>query len=272
MSASMFAPMLTSARTRWPLPLVVLFVACVARVSGPSRLHWFGSDLQGIIAAILYLALVPMFVIAFASAWLRGDIGAWSWALARPVSRTRWLLALLVVDVATLAMCIGCVLLVVGPLPRTWLGPWEGGERIYAYVALLAAVYSVAALAGARGASAIGASLYVVALGGILVLGIATADFALHQTWRTLSNFEALTMLHEPGSLYGRYMTDLDPRALGELSVVVAIASATIVLARRAAAQVPVPPRPASWVIPIAIGIAGGALVTPILYVAVVLF
>lgn len=259
MSASLRAPMLASARVRWPLPIVVVVIASITRLAGSGRTDWLGSDMQAIIGAIIYLALLPLFVIALASGWLRGDIGGWTWALARPVSRTRWCSALLLIDVATLAACIAGAMLVLGSLPRVWLGPWSGSERALGYVAMLASVYSASAIAGARGATAIGASLYVIALAALMLGATELAKAAVSGTWRLLSQLDGGQTL--AGGLHVRYMSDIDPLSLAQLAGVLGIAVTSVLLAARTAGHVPGAPRASSWVLPLGVGAAAGAVV-----------
>lgn len=168
-------------RNRAPLPLVVLGISLISRAMAPTHVVWDGSELQAMFALVVYGALVPVLVIAVASSWLRGDDAPWAWALARPVTRTRWLRATLLVDVVTLALCLGVARWIVGPLPSLWLGGWRGAlERELGYGALLVAVYATAAFAGTRGASAIGAAFYVAVLGAATMCTDFAASWVAH--------------------------------------------------------------------------------------------
>jgi len=177
MIRSMRPVIVTAARSRWPLPLITFAVALSLRAMSSGPVEWRSSEMHAVAAAILYGALIPVLVIALASAWLRGDDGPWSWALARPVTRTRWLRTTLLIDVVTVLACIALARIVIGPLPYNWIPVWPGESgRGLGYAALLVAVYSAAAFGGARGGSAIGGSLCVVALAAYaMVLGACAA-------------------------------------------------------------------------------------------------
>jgi hypothetical protein len=171
MIRSMRPVIVTAARSRWPLPIITLAVALFLRAMDSGRVDWPSSDMQVVAAAVLYGALIPVLVIALASSWLRGDDGPWSWALARPVTRGRWLRTTLMIDVVTVLACVAFARMVIGPLPHNWIPAWLGESgRAGGYAAVLIAVYSAAAFGGARGSSAIGASLCVVAFAAYVML------------------------------------------------------------------------------------------------------
>jgi hypothetical protein len=161
MSASMWPIVRSLARTRCLLPLLPLAVAVIMRAGFSGRMDWQGSDHQSVLAVVVYSMVMPMLTIALASGWLRGEVGPWAWALARPIARGRWLATTLVVDIATLAMGLVLAYAVIGEMPRRWIGPWpDETTRELGYAALLVLVYCGAAFAGARGSNAIGATIY----------------------------------------------------------------------------------------------------------------
>lgn len=182
-----------AARNRFPLPLVVLGVTLFSRAMDPGRVYWSGSDMQSVFALVVYGALIPVLVIAMASGWLRGDDTPWSWALARPVTRARWLRATLAVDVVTIVLCVAIARWILGRLTYSWFGGWLGGtERLAGYAALLATVYASAAFAGARGSTAIGAAFHVAVCAAFTMATHAAAAFSAHhemftRDWRTLT-------------------------------------------------------------------------------------
>lgn len=185
MIRSMQPVIATAVRNRLPLPLITLAIALFAPAFASGRVEWFESEIQAVFAAVLYVALIPLLVIAVASTWLRGDDGPWAWALARPVTRGRWLRATLLVDALTLLACIALTRWVVGQLPDQWFGAWDGETRPYAYAALITTIYASAAFGGARGATAIGASLYVVAAGAMTAALHACAEIGATAAFET---------------------------------------------------------------------------------------
>lgn len=254
-------------RSRLPLPLLPLGSALVIRASHSGRVDWFGSDLQGVLAAIEYLAIIPMLSIVLATGWLRGEVGPWSWALARPITRTRWLGTTLLVDLATLAASVFVAYLVIGDLPDRWIGPWSGdGVRELGYLALLVIVHCGAALAGARGASAIGGGIHAATFTAVLLamhaLTIATVEItgaklgrhslSWWHLWREITSIGAPTRL-------GRAPLD---QSLA-IAPVMLIACATIILTLRACRALPARPRLSPVVVALAIvGVAVGLLAT----------
>lgn len=231
----------TAVRSRWVLPLVALGITGFFRGAHAGGARWDASEMQSVAAMICYCGLVPVLAVALASTWLRGDDGPWTWALARPVSRRRWLSTTLMVDVATLAACLAVVWLMIGELPSQWLSGWSGPvERMLGYVGLLAAIYASAAFAGARGASAIGATLYVV--------GVAAFVMVLHGVAALSENVAVETLIaprwaNDPSSshLWRRLVRALE--TMPSASTMVAVAGFTVIAIGRAASGLPSRPR-----------------------------
>jgi hypothetical protein len=263
-------------RSRLPLPLIPLGSSLLIRANHSGRVDWSGSDLQGVLAAIVYLAVIPMLSIVLATGWMRGEVGPWSWALARPISRARWLGITLLVDVATLAVSVLMAWLVIGDLPYRWLGPWPGqGMRELGYAALLTIIHCSAALAGARGSSAVGGGMYAATFTGALVLarGLVTVTqevaaallgrqmFSSHLLWRDL------TTIGSPSRL-GRGPVD----EVSTLALVMTCACAFIIVMLRVARSLPARARLSLAIVAFALSAIAGGVVVPLLAMGAVPF
>ena len=258
-------------RSRLPLPLLPLCSALFIRAMHSGRVDWRGSDLQGVLAALEYLAVIPMLGIVLATGWFRGEIGAWSWALARPIARTRWLGVTLLVDVTTLVVSVLAAYLVIGELPDRWVGPWPGsGLRELGYAALLAIIHCAAAFAGARGASAIGGSMYAVGFVGAMIatraLATMTSEVALgvgteygvrwHLIWRELTTMGAPQTFH---------LEPLD--AINALGIVLLFACVGLIVLIRTGRCLPARPRLAPSIGAIACSATIAGVLTPLVMV-----
>jgi hypothetical protein len=220
MSPSMRPVIMPGIRERLPLPLVTLAICSIMRVFLGDSENWFGGDHQSAIAIVVYGALIPMFTVAMASGWLRGDATPWAWALARPVSRVRWLGTTLLIDIATLIVCVASASCVLGTLPIQWFASFPGaGIRETSYALVLALVYAASAFAGARGASAVGAAMYVAALSAAFIAVMTVANLVE-------------IMFDSAVRGYGRSVVDALERAfpLSSRTLVYQELSATIVL------------------------------------------
>jgi hypothetical protein len=235
------------ASSRWPLPLITLGLALFLRAADPGRIAWRASDMQSIAGAILYGALIPVLVIALASSWLRGDDGPWAWALARPVTRARWMRTTLLIDVVTVLACIGLARVVIGPMPNHWIQTWmQEFGRTSGYAALIVAVYAAAAFGGARGNSAIGGALCVVAFAAfamVLNACAAVSEVIIRETLRAGGFYSTY-------SVYAFYWWGAAAmRSFGTLSSLTSmtiIAGIAIIAIRRTARELPQRPRLAS--------------------------
>lgn len=212
-------------RNRFPLPVVVIALTLLGRAMHSGTAQWQGSEMQSAFAAVIYGALLPVLVIAVGSSWLRGDDTPWSWAFARPVTRTRWLNATLVVDLLTVAICVALTQWIIGSAPHVWIGGWFGEvERMVGYAAVLVLVYCGAAFAGARGASAIGAAFHV----AVLAAATVCAEGASSSVYSEML-----------GSAFTRHLL-LELPSVPTLTIIAAIA---VLATRRAALALPVRPR-----------------------------
>jgi hypothetical protein len=262
MSVSMRPVLMAALRDRWALPLVPLAITLVMRIAGESDNGWIGSELQIVVALVVFLALIPMLAIAMATGWLRGDAVPWSWAWARPISRARWLLGTLMVDLVVLLACVMLSSLVLGTLPLRGLGPWPGGgPREIGYAAVLAMTYGAAAFAGARGATAIGGALHVAVLATLgsatTVLATLTEDLLEHR-YLGHSFHWYLALRGVPFHDSGR----IDDEAQSFAIAIVMLAFVTIIVLR-AAARSPAPPRLRAVIAPLALAALFGGVLAP---------
>ena len=265
MSASMRAPALAALRSRWPLPPAVALVATMGRALHVGPADWIGSEIHGIFGAIVYLGLLPLLAITTGSAWLRGDLGAWTWALARPISRRRWLAWMLVIDVGTLLACVCVGAWLLGPMPSNWIGPWSGAARPVGYLAMLCAIYCAAAVGGTRGSSAVAVSSQVLVLVALLVAVGVLADDAF------LRVPHLLTALGRPDGAMEFYSADFDstrPVELTFLWAALAVTGTMLVMTGRAAARIPAVMPARHWTVPVFVAVLLGAYGFPLLLVA----
>ncbi|HWB80353.1 MAG TPA: hypothetical protein VG755_35555 [Nannocystaceae bacterium] len=257
-------------RSRLPLPLIPLFGTLIIRAGHSGRVDWQGSDLQGVLAMVVYLAIIPTLSVLLAAGWFRGETGPWSWALARPIARWRWLGMTLLLDIATLAVSTAFAWLVIGDLPDRWLGPWPGdGMRELGYVGLLAIIHSSAAVGGARSSSAIGGALYA-AMGiaiAMTIRGMASLTWELTTALGRNSSIRWQSLSRDFMSLlpYSFMRGEFDD--LLALMVVLLTACACIIVMLRAGGSLPVRPRLSSTLVPLAIAAAIAGVLAPLVAV-----
>lgn len=95
----------------------ILVLCSGARLLGLDD-RWEGSDAQIFAAMVASYGLVPIFAAMLGGALVHGEHAPWSFALARPISRRRWVMTCLAMDVATLYLALLTVNVIVGSAPR----------------------------------------------------------------------------------------------------------------------------------------------------------
>ncbi|MBC8068096.1 MAG: hypothetical protein IAG13_07170 [Deltaproteobacteria bacterium] len=244
----------------------------VAHLSSSSANGSNVSDIQSALAVVIYTALIPMLTIAMAAGWLRGDAAPWSWALARPISRARWLGTTLLIDVATVLLCVTMASWMLGPLPHHWIGPWPGaGIRQLAYVTMLVLIYAAAAFAGARGGSVIAGALYAAGLGALVIVCNLLASIVEQFTRHSLFNDDSLSiMLALTRAAYFDGRGSLVP-AVSSITTLLVITTFVAIVLTRTAVRSPARPSFRSLVGPLGTGAVLACAMNPLLVLAVVI-
>lgn len=257
-------------RERLPLPFVTLAVTSFLHLKHRAAGGVIDDDLRTLFGLLVYLGLIPMLVVAMASSWLRGDGAPWAWALARPVSRARWLCTTVSIDLATVVACCACASITVGPPPRIGLGLAASLDlTLLAYAAVLWLIYAAAAFAGARGGSAIAGALHasglmalvtaVTALGSAVeafiaaaLLGYDVSFFSAIQSAISLNHYDTFA---------------LEVTVLAPLLVMSAFVSVALL---RVAARAPARPRFAQLLAPVGTAVLLAGVIVPVTVVSVI--
>lgn len=224
--------------TRIALPVVAMIVVTPIRiVSGEDG--WIGGEAQTFLALGMLGIFVPIFAIAMAVGWLRPEVAPWSWCLARPLGRWRWLGSILALDAATLLATSVALWLAIGPFPHDWHGPvLDDRLRAVAYLCICAWIYAIAAFAGARGSSSLAAAVYVTAAAAIAAFAARVGDTLLALGTPHVIDLRVANALGRGG--HGTHVVDAPGWvALGTMLVMATSAWWTT---RRAAARCPMRP------------------------------
>lgn len=194
----------------------VVCVSLLARVGGAMRedVHWGASESQATASILILWLVIPVFVTMLGTALFRGEHAPWSWGLARPVSRLRWIGALVALDAATVAACTLAASLVLGELRGAW-GTWEStvdGALLAVTAFAYAGLYLLTATAGSRTDSTIRAAAVAVLSGAALVTATTSVftylrDHAwgtwggLHPSWERAYHVYGLASWDGPAQL-----------------------------------------------------------------------